>query len=346
MQDDDGLMAAPLVRALQGPAAPGELAGEAAALSAFRRATAARPRRHALRVVTGASALVLAMTVSGGVAAAYTTTLLPAPVQDVAHGVIASIGVIPAPHESRRQLRRQLAVATHRANAQHPSPAPPALVPPAPSPSPGTHAVQPGRVRPSPTAAAPSAAASPAPRATLTAGASRRAVPVHQGLDLRGVMTRSGKALANQTVYAAVYDVGGSAWRRVASGQTASDGTIVLHVGPLVRNGRVRLAGQGVFSAAIRITVIPRVVVSLARNAAGDRYVVSVRADGGASGDRAVLQRYDGTQWVDVASHSLTAEARTRYVIPVPTADPVRYRVRLAATAVHGPSGAGFTAQP
>jgi hypothetical protein len=170
-------------------------------------------------------------------------------------------------------------------------------------------------------------------------------VPVHQGLQLRGTLTRDGQPLAGQTVYAAVLDAGASSWRRVAHGQTASDGSIALRVAPLVRNARVRLASSGITSTPIPITVIPRLTATLTRNSAGDRYLVDIAADGGESGDAAVLQRYDGSSWVRVATHQLGSKAGTRFTIPVP-ADATRYRVRLAATKTHGPSGVPFTAQP
>jgi hypothetical protein len=142
-----------------------------------------------------------------------------------------------------------------------------------------------------------------------------------------------------------VYDAAASSWRRVAHGQTASDGSIALRVAPLVRNARVRLATSGVTSTPIAVTVIPRLTATLTRNNGGDRYLVDIAADGGESGDTAVLQRYDGSSWVRVATHQLGNQAGTRFTIPVP-ADPTRYRVRLAGTSNHGPAGVPFTAQP
>ena len=351
---DDELLNAPLVRALQSPALPGELAGEDAALAAFRAASPSRRRRRrTIRLATGATALVAAMAVTGGVAAAYPTTL-PEPVQNAIHTVLGPIGVPAGPRaiarEHRRALERRLhaAVLRHRqAVAAHPSPSashaavrtsplPRRVVAPAPQPQ-----AQPSAA----TSPSPSPAATPAPHPTLTATASRRFVPVHQGLQLRGTLTRDGKPLAGRTVYASVLVAGASSWRRVAHGQTASDGSIALRVAPLVRNARVRLASSGITSTPIPITVIPRLTATLTRNSAGDRYLVDIAADGGESGDIAVLQRYDGSSWVRVATHRLGSNAGTRFTIAVP-ANATRYRVRLAATKTHGPSGVPFTAQP
>jgi hypothetical protein len=348
MHEDDELMEGQLVRALLAPAAAHELAGEEVVLTAFRQAVAGGGRRRrTMRVATGASALVLAMAVTGGVAAAFPDTL-PEPLQNAVHSVLGPVGVPAAPQAARPHRPRAVVASPHRPRPQRPSPAavPRAVVPLRPSP--GSSAVAPpGAARPSPVPSpTPSATPGPQPPPTLSVAASRRVVPVHQGLEMRGAVSRNGRGLADKVVYAAVYDAGGSAWRRVASGRTAADGTVSLHIGPLVRNGRVRLTSQGVASSPISFTVVPRLSVTLTRTSAGDRYVVDVGADGGEPGDTATLQRYDGGNWVDVASHALSSEARTRYVIPAPSADPVGYRVRLAATRAHGPSGVRFTAQP
>ncbi|MCW2616433.1 MAG: hypothetical protein JWN08_3427, partial [Frankiales bacterium] len=82
--DDD-----PLVRALRAPGTPDELGGEADALRAYRQTfgTPGRGRRAIGRVGLGSSALVLSLSLGGGVAAAYTQAL-PDRVQDFAHGVL------------------------------------------------------------------------------------------------------------------------------------------------------------------------------------------------------------------------------------------------------------------
>jgi hypothetical protein len=347
---DDELVDAPLVRALRAPALPGELAGEDTALAAFRRAIPSRRRRRSVRLATGASVLAVAMAATGGVAAAYPRTL-PEPVQNAIHSVLGPIGVPAGPHAvARQKLRAAIREAIReRQLAATPSSTGPRSVVPSPAPATPHAIAPPPRSQPQPTPGAasptPSASASPSVRPTLTVQASRRVVPVHQGLQLRGVLARDGHRLGGRTVYAAVYDVGASSWRQVSHGQTASDGSITLRVGALVRNCRVRLATQGVTGRAITITVIPRLTATLTRTSKGDRYLVDVSADGGAPGDAVVLQRYDGGSWVRVASHQLGNQSSTRFTLPVP-ADPTRYRIRLAATRTHGPAGVAFTAQP
>jgi hypothetical protein len=351
---DDDFLDAPHVRALRAPALPGELDGEDAALGAFRRSVPGRRRRRrTVRLATGGSALVIVMGVTGGVAAAYPSTL-PGPVQNAFHRVLGPVGVPAAPLAAPRQ-KQPLARPTHQpTRAAHPSQRPhPAVVsrvsaspraaaPAAPAALPLSSPSPPAARAASPTA---SPSPSPAARPTLSATASRRVVPVHQGLQLRGLLTRDGQPIGGRTVYAAVYDAGGSSWRQVAKGQTAEDGSVSLHVGPLVRSSRVRLATQAVATTPIAITVVPRLTATMTRSSDGNRYAVDVSADGGAAGDSVVLQRYDGASWVRVAAHQLGDRARTRFSIAVPTA-PTRYRVRLAVTRAHGAAGIAFTAQP
>jgi hypothetical protein len=92
---------------LAAPAGPGELPGEAAALTAFKRSVspgglspgpeAADPRRRRRVLVAGrarlAAALAAVGVVLGGTAAAYAGAL-PAPIQDLAHHVLGA----PAAH--------------------------------------------------------------------------------------------------------------------------------------------------------------------------------------------------------------------------------------------------------
>ncbi|WP_139981395.1 hypothetical protein [Nocardioides litoris] len=103
--DDD-----PLVRALQAPATPAELTGEARALRAYRDAFAppaaavatpgrsgrpGRTSRTGRRLGIAGGTLVVGVALGTGVAAAFTSTL-PDPVQGLAHRMLGPVGV-PAP---------------------------------------------------------------------------------------------------------------------------------------------------------------------------------------------------------------------------------------------------------
>lgn len=111
-----------LVRALTAPGTPQELAGEEAALAAFRTAVAARRpfgrARLRLAAGTGISAVTVAAVLSGGMvtAAAYTARL-PDPVQRVAHHLLHHVGV-PAPRSDRHVVVP--APAPHPAVSVHP----------------------------------------------------------------------------------------------------------------------------------------------------------------------------------------------------------------------------------
>lgn len=87
-----------LVRALRAPGSPAELAGEDAALAAFR---TVRRRRGGLvrRLGTGGTAVVAVVALSGGVAAAAAyTNSLPQPMQRLAHTTLGKVGVPAPPH--------------------------------------------------------------------------------------------------------------------------------------------------------------------------------------------------------------------------------------------------------
>lgn len=101
--------AADLSRVLAAAAAPArksELAGERAALNAFRDArlaSARRPRRRAILAKLApvkVLAAVAASTAFGGVGLAASTGSLPAPIQDVAHGVLGAPPANTAPPAS------------------------------------------------------------------------------------------------------------------------------------------------------------------------------------------------------------------------------------------------------
>jgi hypothetical protein len=134
------------------PAGPGELAGEDAALAAYRtaRRPAERPVRRArgLRLATLVTAGVLVL---GGVAGAVSTGALPDGAQSVAHDALGSVGVsVPAPARSRTAVRPRVAARrpvspsapAHPAFRPRGSPAPPPparRAAPSPSSPPPTH---------------------------------------------------------------------------------------------------------------------------------------------------------------------------------------------------------------
>ena len=170
---------------------------------------------------------------------------------------------------------------------------------------------------------------------------SRRVVPVHQQVVLSGRLSRGETALPGRTVYAAELPAGTTTWRRVASGRTASDGTVALTVPALTTNVRLRLVtAQGVTSPQTSVAVVPKLTLSQARS--GNDRLVSVSADGGRPGDAVALLRWDGSAWTGIASTTLAGDNTCQFVVPGPGATRVRYRVRLAATGRHAASFAEF----
>jgi hypothetical protein len=175
----------------------------------------------------------------------------------------------------------------------------------------------------------------------MTVAVSRTRVPVRQQVVLSGRLTRGDATLAGRTVYAAELPAGTSTWRRVASGVTASDGTIALTVPALSTNVRLRLVtAQGVSSRQVAVVVVPTLTTSAAR--AGNDVVVTVTADGGRPGDTVRLVRRDGDAWTLVSSTTLSGDSTAQFTVPGPADTRVRYQVRLPATGVHGASFVEF----
>jgi hypothetical protein len=376
--DDDlaGWADDPLVRALTAPGTPEELAGADAALAAFRAATPGRSRRRlAGRFGAGATTVVIAIGLSGGVAAAYTNSL-PSPIQRVAHGLLGDVGV-PAVtaargggHNRHGHGARTAAATLGQPNPQvsgggggsagtaSPSPAPsPAAGGPTPSPTPGStgHAA-PGKVRTSPSSgssAHPSGTPTPTPSPTSTAGSrpvpaalsispSSRRVPVGSDVTLTGVLTTSsGTPVGGRRVWVVERSAGEKAGRRVAVARTASDGTVAETVTSLSQDVRLKLVAiHGVHSSPVTVVVVPTVSVSGVRN--GKQDDVTITTVGGRPGDEVVLQRRQQGSWVQIASLELDASGTTSSSLPIPARVRRFYRVILVRTSAHARATARF----
>lgn len=89
---------AAMLEAMRAPASPAELAGEAAAVHAFRAATTARPlpRSRRRRLAAAAAAITASLGLGTGLAAAGA---LPGPAQDFASSALDTVGVhVPDSH--------------------------------------------------------------------------------------------------------------------------------------------------------------------------------------------------------------------------------------------------------
>ena len=344
MSDDDltPYDDSPVVAALRAPAQPAELAGENAAVAMFhsaRSASVVRRGRRLRRAGVAGVGVALALALTGGVAAAYTTGL-PDPMQNALHSAIEPLG-LPAPltgpalrlKKSQRELHRAGPVvppALRHSPAPSGRPLPRASTPvDKPSPSPQPASPQPAATRP------PSPAPAPPPP-SLSAAVSRHVVPVHGAVVLAGRLTRGGSGLSGRTVYAAEL-VPGQYWHRVGSAQTGSDGSVTVTV-TLTSNVRLRLVtAGGVVSPSSSVAVVPKLSISVARSQ-GKR-IATVTVDGARPAEPLVLLRRDGTSWTRVATTSVSAGT---FTVPGPAATRVHYRVRLPATRLHAAGFADF----
>lgn len=351
---DDDLGASPLWDALRAPGTPEELAGEQAALQAFRRAAAERRRRRTHRLGAGGAGLLL-FVVAGGGAAAAVTGRLPDPVQNAVQDAVHA--VIPDVAPSRPKPARR--------TASHLPPATPPVTPsPAPSPqrTTGPGSGEPSRPSaatvpapapatvPAPAAdpapsAAPSPTASPTPAPTLVASTSAKAVPVHGDVVVTGRLVRGGVPVEGQVVYLGQRLAGESSWTRVGHATTDADGRVRVVAHDLRRNASYRLASQGIASGAHPVTVLPAVTVRVTEPGPRRR-VLDVTTDGAVAGDAVQLLRYDGSTWRVVQKGSLDSSAATSFTVAAPpSGQTVRYRVRVVATTRHGTGLRGTTLQ-
>ena len=364
--DDD-----PLVQALRAPATPGELAGEADALAAFRASGPKRSRRRlARRLGTGAGTLAVAIAFSGGVAAAYTHSL-PEPVQSVAHGLLGAVGV-PPPHPAAHAAAAQAPVA-HRSHPPSPSPSPGSTTaspsasaptsPARPTPRASTSVVpvvaspKPSRSaavaveqrsttptpRPSPTASSPSPVR--VFPASLDGTASALRVPAGTGVTLSGrVTSASGVAVPNRRVVAQARPAGqGQPWAKVASGRTDADGDVSVSIPELNRTTRLRLvAARGVHGQPARVVVVPALTASLAAD--GKRYAVTVTSAGLQPGDVLIVGRQRHGHHVVVRRVPVDRSGTAQFVVPVPPRHDVTFHVLVRRTASHAAAVTTFVA--
>jgi hypothetical protein len=382
--DDDlaGWQDDPLVRALTGPASGEELAGEATAMAAFRAAVPVRSRRRfAGRLGVGGSALVVAVTLSGGVAAAYNSSL-PAPLQRFASHVTSGLGVLAVPPANHPPPHRTAGGdKAHGPYVQPPTspaatPATSLAVLPTttPSPSPTTHqhanrvtpnpkpkptssptpVGSPAATSPSPTPASssPPPATSPTPTPTptlptsitITLGATKVA-PGGTVSVLGHLATSDGTPVASQRVWLIERLVGQDSASEVAMGLTGADGSVSLTSPPLTHSARLRLVtAHRLRSAALTVVVHPTVAATV--TAQGSTYAIAVTATGSNPGDEVSLQRHVRGGWQAVATAALDGSGDATFSLQAPAKRTLRYRVFLPRTRAHTYAQTRFVTPP
>ncbi|HWB65704.1 MAG TPA: hypothetical protein VG708_02595 [Mycobacteriales bacterium] len=358
----------PVVDALTTPGTPEELADEQRFLAAFRAAVPVRRRRMAGRIGAGGSALVVALALSGGAAAAYTQSL-PGPVQRLAHDAFAPLGV-PAPKHHAATNQRNGSGGSIAAPGTSVSPSPTHSVAAAPhtTPSVGNRLLP---LRPSskvrtsrrPTVAtelpSPTTSASPSPSTTptpvtappvrphlVTIVVSSSRVPLGSAVTVSGqVLSRFGQPVIGRRVGLIARSAAAPGWTRLAQERTADDGTVTFTVPAVDQSTALRLrTGRRVRSEIARVVVQPTVAVS--PTLAGSTYTIGVTTTGAQPGDGILVRRHARGRWIVVAHAQLAADGTASLSLPAPQRHGVRYRLWLEKSHWHGAATTRFTLPP
>ena len=336
----------PFVQALRAPGTAAELVGEDEVLALYRSAVPRRSRRRVVgRLGIGGTAVVGAIAMSGGVAAAAYTQALPEPVQTIAHLVFGPVGV-PAPHPDRPH--RVVAEPSPR-SAPTSSPAPSAGATAGtrprsqPSTSPGAAvppAVATDSSAPSPTQTpTPSGSPTPSPTttqpvrqrvATISIAAGSRRVSAGDVVVVSGtVMSRSGHPIKDRAVRMVERPVGASAPPTVVRTRTSADGRVTLDTIPIERTTVVRLAvGKKAHSKRIRIVLVPTVSATVSGG------VVTIATTGAQPGDQVKLLRRTKTGLTLLRKGRVDGAGSAVFTIH-PAKKQIRCVVRLPRTPQH-----------
>lgn len=372
---DDDLSAyrdEPVVRALTGPATPQELAGEGEALAAFQAAVPVRSRRRLVgRLGVGGSTLGIAIALSGGVAAAYTSSL-PTPVQQFAHDITTWLGPVkvpdapnnkpkisstgrPAPVSTTSPTPAQSPLATSPAGRpQHHKPATPRKHKHASHPGKHPHSSSTPTTSPKPVATptpstTPTPTASPTPTQTptpqpgsITISLSDTTVAPGGSVTAYGQLsTSTGNPVSGEAVWLLEHQPGQAGVSQVDSGTTGSDGSVTLQSPALSHSVRLRLVtGSKARSAWIAVIVQPTVSASVSTD--GTTSTIRISTDGADPGDTVDVQRRVPGGWQDVAANQLDSSGAATFGVPTPTRRPDHYRAILPRTPDHGYASTRF----
>jgi hypothetical protein len=309
-----------LISALTMAGHPHELAGRDTALAAFRAASAERrqpargfTRRRAFRpflMPARLAALVAAgATITAGLTAAAYAQALPAPVQEIAHTVLAPLGVPDsAPQPSPSPVR------SGRASG-------------APGVSPSGNArntAQPGSAAPGASSSATAAGYA------VTLKITRALLPTGAFAEFTGRVTRHGQAAAGETVRLLERAQGASGWQLAATGTTGRLGRARFAVLPPTASELFLLEGpDGAVSAAVTVTVKPPLTFWLVAGKTTDR--LAVLAPFSKLGTTVGLSERIGGTWTRVARMPLGTGHRAVFALPASTAEGHLFRVELPA---------------
>jgi hypothetical protein len=284
------------------------------------------PARWGIRL---AAAGIIA--IGGGMTAAAYAAVLPAPVQHLAHQVLGFAGV-PDVHHQRHTGAS--------ASGQHSS-TPARNSGTSPSGT-GHQSPAPGKTGPSPhksgsPSPSPSSSAATGP-AVLSASAVSPDIAAGAQPVIDGRLTRSGTGVAGVTVTLIERPLGQPFWHIAGTGQTTSDGNVVITAPSLITNAafRLRTAG-GAHSASALVTVTPVVQITLTPGASGLRELVTVSTQYAHRGNVVWLevQSADGS-WVSLRKKRLNADGEAWFIVSRKVQANKVIQVMLVATLRHG----------
>jgi hypothetical protein len=335
-----------LFQTLTAPASTAELAGEQEALAMFR-ANVVPPALRAAEVgrdvgnpvrsrwgrvlrlpVRWSVRLAAAATlVVGGAAAAAYASVLPTPVQHLAHTVLGFAGV-----PDSRQGNSGAGAGHHHhgvtAGQHGPSPA---RQQPTPTLTPGASAT--------PASASPTAAVG-AGHLLLSATAVDRQIIAGSGDVIDGQLTRAGAGVPGMTVTLLERPAGQHSWHVVGTGQTTSAGNVAVSVPAIGANAVFRLAiPRTALSRAVAVTVHPPLAAVLVPGAGGAGSSLVISAQYGDRGDLVLVQvlTNDG-HWRYLRSRRLNAAGQATFGLAPTQLRGRDIRAVLMATVRHGAS--------
>jgi hypothetical protein len=339
-----------LFRTLTAAGTPAELTGEHEALAMFRatmrppagpalapgRADAEPPAgsrrsgrlfRFPARWSVRLAAVAAAVAVSGAAAAAY-AAVLPSPVQHLAHNVLGFAGV-----PDIRQPGQAHGTSPHHARSGHHGQSPVLAPPTTPATTPSGSAAGPtGSVSASPTAGAA------AGRLRLSARVATAQITAGSPVVIDGRLTRRGAGVQGVTVTLIERLAGQRHWRAVASGQTTTDGNVVVSVPALTENAVFRLLiPHAAVSPSMVVTVSPPLTAGLDVGAPGAPDTLVVSTEYARAGDMLVLEvQAAGGGWRQVRFRRLTASGQASFSLSGNWPGNREFRVVLLATIRHG----------
>jgi hypothetical protein len=299
-------------------------------------------RKPRARVLVATAALVAIGTAA--TVAAYAAAL-PAPVQQIAHNVLAPLRPLgvpaapppgpvvaqpPAPGQRNGPGSRGSGNTGPKGSGQYPG-----GTSPSGQSSPGASGTPSNGATQSP-GASPSGSASSSPTASpgaasLTLAAARGYVPAGGQDRFTASLTQAGQPVPQVTVRLVERDADAAAPKVVAAGVTSASGVVTFTVTGLARNATFTVAGTAQFAATASATVAVQVVPALVLSVPGPG-TLAVRAQAPAApGDVVVLQLLSAGGWGEVTARALGSQDGAAF--PVKAGQ--TYRVVLRATAIH-----------